>query len=281
MKITCTIVHMIYNYLSLEKVRLIKECGRITYSKSMPHPSRTMIYHDLAYVAKGNFHLCQGDEKIIAEEGDVFFLTGNNYHFSHINSPEGSECVFFHFNIDEKDYITNELPSSPNEEYVCIPMEISSFDNPKIKQLFEEILNYFYKDNIFAKKMCNSLLLQLLVELEASVFNPTSFLGDEIVDRILDVLNENKNRNVTVDELSKKLSFSSRTLHLHFKKSMGVSIHQYQLNLKLNSAAVLLRYYPLITLKEIATMYGFFDEFHFSKSFKNKFAIAPQKYRLR
>ena len=119
------------------------------------------------------------------------------------------------------------------------------------------------------------------MELEASVFNPTSFLGDEIVDRILDVLNENKNRNVTVDELSKKLSFSSRTLHLHFKKSMGVTLHQYQLNLKLNSAAVLLRYYPLITLKEIATMYGFFDEFHFSKSFKNKFGIAPQKYRLR
>ena len=42
MKITCIIVHMIYNCLSLEKVRIIKECSRITYSKSMPHPSRTM-----------------------------------------------------------------------------------------------------------------------------------------------------------------------------------------------------------------------------------------------
>lgn len=247
----------------------------------MPHPSRTMHYHDLAYVVKGHFHVCQGDEKIIAEEGDVFFLTGNNYHFSDVNSPEGSECVFFHFNIDEKDYITYELPSNPNEEYVCIPMKISSFDNTKIKQLFKEILSSFYKDSIFAKKICNSLLLQLLVDLEASVYNPTSFLGDEIVDRILDVLHESKNRNVTVEELSKKLSFSSRTLHFHFKKSMGVTLHQYQLNLKLNSAAVLLRYYPLITLKEIATMYGFSDEFHFSKSFKNKFGISPKNYRLK
>ncbi|WP_298838689.1 hypothetical protein [Clostridium sp.] len=146
---------MIYNYLSLEKVRMLKECSRITYSKSMPHPSRTMFYHDLAYVSKGHFHLCQGDDKIIAQEADVFFLTGNNYHFSDANSPKGSECIFLHFDIDEKDYITYELPSNPNEE------------------------------NIIAKKMCISLLLQLLVELESSVFNPNSFLGDEIVNRIL------------------------------------------------------------------------------------------------
>lgn len=272
---------MIYNYLSLKKVRNIRECSRITYSKSMPHPSRNMNYHDLAYVAKGNFHLCQEDEKIIAEEGDVFFLTGNKYHFSEINSPEGSECVFFHFDIDEEDYISYELPSNAEEEYICMPMKLSGFYNPKIKQLFNEILSFFYKDNIISTKMCNSLLLQLLVELEATLFNPTSFLGDEIVNSVINVLQENKNRNVTVEELAQRLSFSPRTLHLHFKKTMGVTLHKYQLNLKLNSAALLLRYYPLITLKEIADLYGFFDEFHFSKSFKNKFGISPQKYRLK
>lgn len=283
MNLTCKIVNMIYNFLYLNKIRKINEASNIIYSKAMPHPSRTLKDHDIVYVIKGNFHICQANEEIIAEEGDVFFLTGNKYHFSNVNSPKDTECIFFHFDTDEKDYASNELPTENSENYICIPMKLSASNNPKIKQLFSEILNLFWKNSNLSKKIYASHLLQLFIELEAVLFksNFANNLGDEIAFKIIDLLNHNKNKNLTVQDLSHALSFSPRTLHLHFKKSMGITIHQYQLNLKLSSAAIMLRDYPLMTLKEIADNYGFFDEFHFSKSFKSKFKISPQEYRLK
>ena len=36
---------------------------------------------------------------------------------------------------------------------------------------------------------------------------------------------------------------------------------------------------PELRLREIATAFGFHDEFHMSKAFKQKFGISPNEYR--
>ena len=36
---------------------------------------------------------------------------------------------------------------------------------------------------------------------------------------------------------------------------------------------------PDLRLQEIATAYGFHDEFHMSKAFKQKYGVSPQQYR--
>jgi AraC-like DNA-binding protein len=267
---------MIYNFLFLNDLRKITEAGRIVIAKEMPHPSRTMKIHDLAYVINGCYYIIQDGMKIKAEEGDIFFLTADKHHFSNENSPKNSECIFFHFSPHTADYCSNEYPEAPNKDYAIIPFKHSVGKYPRIKELFKDILTLYNREDLLSGKMASTLLLQLFLEIENSVYNALNNYGDDLVENVLKFLSDNNARNVTVEELSKAFSFSPKTLHKRFTKAMGLSIHQYQMKVKLNSAAILLRDHPEVTLKEIAGLYGFADEYHFSKAYKNRFGVSPK-----
>jgi len=48
---------------------------------------------------------------------------------------------------------------------------------------------------------------------------------------------------------------------------------------KLKMVAVQLKAEPEVKLSQIATAFGFYDEFHMSKAFKQMFGISPRDYR--
>ena len=48
---------------------------------------------------------------------------------------------------------------------------------------------------------------------------------------------------------------------------------------KLKMVAMQLKLEPEWKLSQIATAYGFYDEFHMSKAFKQKFGVSPSDYR--
>ena len=49
---------------------------------------------------------------------------------------------------------------------------------------------------------------------------------------------------------------------------------------KLAKARILLQEYPEMPLSEIAKNLGFYDEFHFSKTFKKYYFVSPSQYRI-
>ena len=55
----------------------------------------------------------------------------------------------------------------------------------------------------------------------------------------------------------------------------------YHLELKLNNSKYFLVSYPDMKLKEIADMFGFYDEFHYSKAFKKLFNTSPNAFRTK
>ena len=63
-----------------------------------------------------------------------------------------------------------------------------------------------------------------------------------------------------------------------FKEYAGVSPQQFLLRARLNKAAELLRSTRL-SIKEIAYLSGWEDEYYFSRQFRQKFQMSPQRYR--
>lgn len=268
---------MIYNFLNVNNTRKIVEVGRLKYSSDIPHPNRTMKVHDLVYVLNGYFDVTQEGERLRAEKGEVLFLTGGRYHYANCVSPKGTECIFIHFNMDDHDYMLQEY-GEPSEDSVCIPSVLTCINDTRIDRLFQEISYLFNSSNAIHKKTSYCKLLELLLYIEQQVFNINDY-NDDIVHSVVEILNKNQDRNITVDEIAREVGFSKRTIHLRFKKCTGLTVHQYQLNSKLQSIASILKDYPNMTLKEIAISYGFSDEFHLSKNFKKKFGVYPSKYR--
>ena len=75
------------------------------------------------------------------------------------------------------------------------------------------------------------------------------------------------------------LYVSTRTLDNAMHKKVGMPFYAYQKSRKLEMVASQLIMEPDLRLQEIATAYGFHDEFHMSKAFKLKYGVSPQQYR--
>ena len=62
-------------------------------------------------------------------------------------------------------------------------------------------------------------------------------------------------------------------------RATGLSFSKYQTNRKLEMVASQLRVEPDIKLSEIAATFAFYDEFHLSRAFKQKYGQSPTQYK--
>lgn len=91
------------------------------------------------------------------------------------------------------------------------------------------------------------------------------------------MIRKTPDRVLTNGELAAKCCCSVRTLSAKFKEATGESLHAWQVKIKCEMAAELMRTEPTLTLKEIASTYGFCDEYHFGKCYKKRFGCSPKR----
>lgn len=91
---------------------------------------------------------------------------------------------------------------------------------------------------------------------------------------LLAALHADASRFYTLEEAAQLTGMQVRTLSARFRKAMGKSVHQYQLDMKLEMA-----YNALTTgnytVRQVAENYGFCDPYYFSRVFKKRFGMAP------
>lgn len=75
------------------------------------------------------------------------------------------------------------------------------------------------------------------------------------------------------------LFVNPKTLNNAMHKKVGMPFYTYEKQQKLKMVAVQLKAEPEVKLSQIATAFGFYDEFHMSKAFKQMFGISPRDYR--
>lgn len=96
------------------------------------------------------------------------------------------------------------------------------------------------------------------------------------VKRVCEYINDCYYTNVSLDELARIAGFNPFYLTRVFTKQVGVSPHEYHLQVKLKKATDLL--YLGKSPAEVASEVGFCDQSHFYKAFKKKFGVTPGQY---
>lgn len=86
------------------------------------------------------------------------------------------------------------------------------------------------------------------------------------------------NENISVEQLAQKTGLSISYYCKLFKKLVGYSPKEYIIRLRINQAKRLLEYSDK-SLKKIAKMVGYEDEFYFSRIFKKLAGISPSQFR--
>ena len=106
----------------------------------------------------------------------------------------------------------------------------------------------------------------------------TSKFDRKQVDKVDKYIDQNINRNISVDDLADVLSCSKFYFLREFKKLMDITPYQYLINKRLEQAKQLLSS-PQSNIAAIGLDLGFNDQAHFTRAFKNHFGVTPGQYQ--
>src|SRR5262250_3772093 len=98
------------------------------------------------------------------------------------------------------------------------------------------------------------------------------------INRVIDYLRENLDRQVKLEELAKVACFSEFHFHRIFRAVSGETLNNFTNRLRLEKAARLLRYSDQ-SLTDIALDCGFSSSATFSRAFQSGYDTSPSQFR--
>ncbi|MDR2034226.1 MAG: AraC family transcriptional regulator [Helicobacteraceae bacterium] len=156
-------------------------------------------------------------------------------------------------------YITHSCKTNGNRDYLVFSLNPSEIKNWEI---LSEGAKYLDLDLTKIKKLIDGIICSNDLE------------KNNIVNYLLNYCEENQNNNIKLNDVANKLGYNKYyILHL-FKEKMGISLHQYIIQLKIKRA----KQNKNNNLLDIALENGFFDQSHFIRHFKRYEGITPKEY---
>lgn len=158
-------------------------------------------------------------------------------------------------------------------------------NDTKLNQLnFNNIISHkgYYYDFI---DLCKSLLedkeLDILL-LKNFIEKITLLKIDSKTNNEFELVNKIKtlikhDTTLTINDISKELNYSKEHIIRTFKSSTGITPHAYIINQKVLNAKQKIENNNGENMSLIAIESGFYDQSHFTKSFKKVFATTPNK----
>ncbi len=242
----------------------------------------TREYYLIHYVMRGRgSYFCKG-KAFEVEENQIFLIRPNEECTYKADEDDPWEYYFVAFSGADAVDIVNHIDWT--DEYVFTPKNKKSIRSI-MKSLFMIkrvdaigrclVLSSIYK--LFAELLGGNAVL---TEGEASPTGEELSVGEEtlIFNNAKRYIEENLSSNISVDALAKHLGLHRTSLYRLFKKTVGISVTKYILNIRMDKAA----YYLLntrLSLSEISLMVGFSDYAHFFRTFKKTFGFGPTEYR--
>ncbi|MFY0653949.1 MAG: helix-turn-helix domain-containing protein [Cyclobacteriaceae bacterium] len=149
----------------------------------------------------------------------------------------------------------------------------------KLVQLYNEIFDLVKKGMVGYQQSAVGIVWHLLGEILFFSKNKTiDSSTEQLIQSVKTSIAERITEKIDWQEVSKELGVSYSKLRKEFKAYMGMSPGQYQIQLRINNAKLMLSQ-TIEPIKSIATSLGFQNEYYFNTIFKRKTGVAPGSYR--
>ncbi|MEF2245365.1 helix-turn-helix transcriptional regulator [Paenibacillus sp. IITD108] len=243
---------------------------------------------EIQYVAEGKgFHYI-GDERVVAEKGDLYIIPIGTHHVYRPSSPlSKNELIVYNCLFDKN--VPQQLGLSyplPAEIYSLLNGESASYrryrdTSSEGRQLLEGMhQEYFSKQAGYEAALYAQLtkLLVYLYRLETNqAFSMPAYSGISI---ILSYIDKHYNQTITLANAAQLISTSPSYVQKIFKQVTGQSFIEYIQNVRVKKSLELLQH-PFYSIKEIANLVGYRDLKFFYTLFKKKTGHSPAQYRSR
>lgn len=227
----------------------------------------------ISYTHSGEGLLKYKGQEHTVSPGQAFFIDCMEHHHYKTVSKKGWDTCWIHFNgANTRNYYALYTKNCPP----VVKIKNESKFNETIMEVIKQQTNY----NAESDLICSALVMQLLTELlrsSASGLMPITPMP-EYLQRVVKHIDKNYAENITLDELAEKYLISKFHLSHEFKKHIGISIHEYQIRLRINLAKTLLTS-SMLAVGDISRKVGIENVSHFISLFKKRVNDTPLSYR--
>ena len=256
------------HYFNVQTRHRVTEANINYYATPFIHPERKMGEHDFIYMLDGKWKLGQNDEIYDLKKDSLLILGAGLTHKGLASCAAGTKTMYFHVSRNDGDLIS---PTLEGEDLLNSLTDASV--NRNIRKIFHEIVSAKLSDNDRKADLLFDLMLCELFDLQDKGD------GDQLGEKIKTIIHRSPEKFYSNKALADMLGVSVKTAENKFKAQFGVTIHRYILSFKVEQAISYLKNFPEMQIKEIAYNLGFYDEYHFSKQFKNLTGLSPTEYR--
>lgn len=266
---------------------------------------RVIFDYEIIYLAQGEIDLMVEGKHYHVTPGAFIILRPGQRHSIRSVGTELVRQPHVHFDLVEDEnsprvYISFEDMNDidPKEYYLFRKDILDEFypnippvvylDNAKtLYGLLMSIIREKEKRVVYSEVLVNGLFMQMfslmlreisMKDLHAARQESSQKQGDDIAQQVQEFLNNNLNRDISLDELAESIHISKYYLCRQFKQVFGVSPMQYHLDSRISRAKWLLASTQL-SISTIAEMVGFQSIYSFSRAFKKRENVSPSVYR--
>ena len=263
----------------LEKMGMhtISSGNYVTSVNGMIHPDRIMKEHDFLYMLDGSWEICEDHETYPMQTDDLLILPAGRHHYGQKLCNPGNRHMYLHVQPTPAE----SLPSASFSPSLCsFPSLLHCQSDMRIRQLMQEMISLTWSQTPERENRLFLLFSLLLCEISEICANPTNrMISDPVVEEIIRLIHATPQTFFSAHEIASRYFICERTLNNRFHQACGKTFSAFQMESKLEMVRQFLLTQPETTLREVALNYGFYDEFHLSKTFKKQFGVSPSKYR--
>ncbi len=244
---------------------------------------QTHFHQDLEilYVLDGGVEIQIETEKYELAKGDFLLVNANK---RHSYRKKGGElllaCYHMNFSMLSEYLGTNQIL------FWCNTVVDKSEAYEQLRRVLDRILNRFYKREKEGALYLNSIYYEALYILTSyfRIKSDDSRLKEQVSpdnSRVFEIQNyvqSNYQKQVSLNDLAKKLYLSNAYLSKYIKKRFGLSFLEYVNNIRLFHAVDELLYSEK-KITRIALDNGFATTASFNKAFKDIYSMTPSAYR--
>lgn len=214
--------------------------------------------------------ITSGEGEVITHEGEVQTVKKNDL----ILFRKGHKYSFYF--EDECSYITSayDITFDNKVEFPYpIPSIITLSENSAKK--IHNMCDIWQSRKWDSYSICRIKLIETYLDIMKKAYLASHY--DRDITKAVSYIHDNFRNNFSGDEIAHFCSISKSYLRTKFLKQTGLTITEYRDKLRINASIEMLESQHF-SITEIASELGYYDIYHFSKTFKRIKGISPQKY---
>ena len=218
---------------------------------------------------------------------DVVFINANDIHKPIINHNQYYERIviwikpefIFRHNHNSDNLFTCFDITNKNK---CNILRVNLLELKEMKFLINRIKDNEVNNDFGKSILSNAMFLEFMVMINRIFLTREknkdieNLKYDERIDAILEYINSNLNRSISIDEISSKFFISKHHLMRKFKSTIGESIHNYIIKKRLILAKTYMK--QGLKMKDISEKCGFNEYSTFARAFKRTYGVYPKQY---